>query len=122
MSQARKPIVYLLVNAPILVGGCLAIVALEIAGFANNRNIPRSAIPFANGMLITLPTLFLWIPISLIFSNLILRAVPALRLIAQGYVTRSGHPGFKDSRRQLLRVAVWTAVVSVPLIALGFIL
>ena len=122
MPQRKKPVIYLFVVLPVLVGGGLAIILAEIAGFANYRGISRSAIPDINGMLISLPTFFLWIPLSLIVSNLILFAVPALRHVAEQYVAESKRPGFRDSQRQLFRIAIWMAALCVPLIALGFVL
>lgn len=119
---AKKPVAFLWIILPTLLGGFLAVVTGLIYAYAKLNGIPRSAIPDLNGLLITLPALVLWIPIALILSNLALHAVPVLRQRAEQYASESGHPGFMESQRQLSVAALIAAAVCVPLLILGFML
>ncbi len=83
--------------------------------------MPRSAVPNLNGMLIALPAVFLWIPVSLLLSNAILYVIPPLRRIAEGYASKADLPSFVESQRALLKVAAVFTLISVPLIVLGYI-
>lgn len=117
--QSRKPPIYLLVILPIM--GCgILVVSKIVSYYAATKGIRSSAIPNLTGILITLPVLFLWIPLTLLLSNIVLRVVPPLHRIAEGYVKRSGHPGFWKSQSQLLLLLVVMAIICVPIIIYGF--
>lgn len=118
----RRPPVYLLVILPILAGGGLALVVALTVAFSEIRSVPLSAVPNVNGLLITLPALFLWIPLSLLLGNFVLYVVPSLRRIAECYATRAGRPGLAESQRRLLKIAGMVALICVPLMVLGFTL
>jgi hypothetical protein len=118
----RKPLIYLLVILPILVGGGVSLVIALVAAFSAIRGVPRSAVPNVNGMLIGLPAFFLWIPASLLLGNVVLYAVPPLRRIAESYATRAHQPGFVESQKILLKIAGYFALICIPLIVLGYII
>jgi hypothetical protein len=115
-----KPLVYLAIILPLLAGGGFLVVLGLTRVFAASRGIAPAAIPDRNGMLIALPALFLWIPVALLLGNLLLLATPPLRRIAEGYQEATRTLGFGASQRNLGRFAMATAVVAIPLIALGF--
>jgi hypothetical protein len=118
----RKPLIYLLVILPVLAGGGMVLLLTLIEAYSQVRDVAYSAIPGLNGMLITLPAFFLWIPISLLISNFVLYFMPPLRRIAEEYATRSGHAGFAASQKGLLKLLGIFTLVCLPLILLGFIL
>jgi hypothetical protein len=120
-KRQSKPVVYLFVILPILIGGGLGSVVVNLGTFSRFRNVDMSAIPCMNGLLISLPAFFLWIPASLLISNLIFYFVPSLRRIADNYAVLSGHPGFKESQKKLLKLFWAFSLVCIPLIILGFI-
>jgi hypothetical protein len=115
----QRPRIYLAVILPMLLLGLLPVVALE-ALYAQSAGVPMSAIPSLNGVLIAVPTLILWIPISLLASNLVLYAVPSLRSVASAFAARSAMPPFVENQRRLAIFALVAAVICVPLIAWGF--
>ncbi|MCE9562108.1 MAG: hypothetical protein K8U57_08640 [Planctomycetes bacterium] len=117
-----KPVVYLLVILPTLVLGGLAFVTALILAYTQVRGVPRNAIPNLNGMLIGLPALVLWVPMSLLFSNLVLVLVPQLRQIADEYVSKNVRHGFVESQMALLKVSGVVALICLPLIVSGFVL
>jgi hypothetical protein len=115
-----KPLVYLAIVLPMLVGGGLAVMLGLERVFAMSRGIPLAAIPQRNGMLIALPAFFLWIPLALLLANLVVQAISPMRRVAEQYQRRTGTPDFGESQRELGRFAIGTAVLAIPLIALGF--
>jgi hypothetical protein len=118
----RKPIVYLLVNLPIIAGGGVCLLLTLIEAYSRVKGVAHSAIPRLNALLITLPAFFLWIPIGLLVSNLVLYFISPLRRIAAEYVVRSGHPGFAESQNGILKLLRIVALVCIPLVLLGFML
>ena len=116
----RKPKIYLAVSLPILVFGGLLCVTRLMSYYAVSKGIPLAAVPNATGMLIALPALFVWIPISLLISNIVIELVSPLREIARRYASDSGTPGFVASQFQLFLVLVIVSAVCVPLIVYGF--
>jgi hypothetical protein len=123
MSQSpKKPGIYLLAILPILVGGSIWVVASLTAAFAELTGVPRSSIPDLNYLLISLPALFLWIPVAFLLSNCVLFVVPPLRRVAERYVAKERRPSFRESQRLLGKISLIMALVCVPLIALGFVL
>jgi hypothetical protein len=117
----RKPRVYLAIILPMLLGGGFVVIGGLLHLFATLRGISTNAIPDRNGMLIALPAFLAWGPIALVLSNVVLRVVPPLYRIAEGYRLASPRtPDFGTSQRQLGRIATGMALVTVPLIALGF--
>lgn len=121
MTQPRKrPIIFLFVwLAVFMFGGYLGIISL-MATYTRLKGIPLVAIPNPIGMLIAIPALFLWCPVSLVISNGILFVIPPLRKIAERYTAQSGGPGFYKAQTQLLKLSLGVALVCLPLIALGF--
>ena len=117
----RKPAIYLVIILPILLLGFLLLSKILISAFLMYRILPTPAIPAVNGMLIVLPALILWIPVSLLISNCILFVIPALRKIAENYVEKERSFTFIESQRMLIKIAVIHAAICVPLIILGFI-
>jgi hypothetical protein len=118
----RKPAVYLLVFLPIMVGGGVSLMIALVDAYSCVTGVAKSAVPNLNGLLITLPAFFLWIPTSLLIANFALYCARPLRRIAEAYVERAERPGFEDSQKTLLRVLGVIALVCLPLIALGFAL
>src|ERR1051326_5405054 len=55
----RKPIVYLVVILPIVVGGGLCLVLGLLQAYARLKGVARTGVPDLNGFLITLPAFFL---------------------------------------------------------------
>jgi len=111
----KKPAVYLVVILPILVGGGNLIVAGLQALYMDVT--ARSEVPVLNGILILLPALVLWVPITLLLANCVLYALPR-----DAYSARAEQPGFGGSQRQLGRFSFILAWVCVPLIVLGFVI
>lgn len=103
-------------------GGALCLSVALIEAYSWLAGVPRSAVPNLNGMLITLPAFFLWIPVSLLISNVVLYWVPPLRRIADAYTQRAHRLGFVDSQKALLKALGVFALVCLPLIVLGFAL
>jgi len=101
--------------------GLAPVVALERL-YARTAGVDISAVPSPNGVLIAVPTLILWVPLALIFSNLVLYAVPRLRSTADAYAAANPAlvPSFGASQRRLAKVTVLLAAICVPLIAWGF--
>lgn len=110
-----KLLVARLVGGPFVFGGSLCFLVALLASFARSRGIPLSAVPNLNGMLITVPALFLWMPVGFLLFNTVLRVIPPLRRISEA----SG-PSFAEAQTQLLKALAVGAIVCVPLIALGF--
>ena len=118
--KTRKPLIYLLVNLPILLGGGILFVTKVMSYYAATKGIPLSAIPNTAGLLIALPSVFLWFPLALLISNVVLALVTPLRRVAESYVRKSGRPGFFKSQLQLLLVLAAVSIICVPIIAYGF--
>lgn len=118
----RKPVVFLVVLFPILLIGWLGLIVGALNTFAHVSGVGLSEIPDSNGILLSLSVFFLWIPIALLLSNLILYTVRPLRRIADQYAKRSAHPGFGESQRQLLIATAIAGIICVPLMALSFYL
>ncbi len=121
MSTGKKPTVLLMVGFPLLFAVIFPVAGLILL-YANIAGIPRAAVPQLNGILIGLPTVFLWIPLSMLLANCIIHFVRPLRESAEAYVTEARRPGFLESQRGLAKVALVMAVICVPLIILGFVL
>ena len=117
----KKPAIYLIVILPILLAGGVSIISVLLNAYTRATHIGLSAIPNLNALLIALPAIFLWIPVTLLLSNCVLYAVPPLRRVAESYVSRTMRPGFVESQKQLGRAAFVIAIFCVPLIILGFI-
>jgi len=115
----RRPAIYLVVILPLIAFG-VAVMYLAVNLYARSHNAPIHAVPDVNGILIAVPIFLLWIPVALLLSNLIIRAVPPLHRIAESYVASSNRPGFGASQLQLAKVLLWLAFVCVPLIAVGW--
>ena len=120
--MTRKPTAYLVVLVPMILGGGIGTYLASLWMFSYLRQIPKAEIPALNGFLITLPAFFLWLPIALWLSNLVIFATPPLRKLAEEYVARARKPNFQDSQVALARVIRWTAAICMPLIIAGFVL
>jgi hypothetical protein len=105
---------------PILEVGGTSLVFALLSSYARLKRIPIGAIPQLNASLIAFPAFFLWIPISLLLGNTILFLVPPLRRLAERHTTRSHGPSFRKAQVLLAKLAFFFAIVTVPLIALGF--
>jgi hypothetical protein len=117
--MGRRPRIYLAVILPSLALG--VIVAYLVVGmYAASHDVPIYAVPDLNGILIAVPTLILWIPVALLLANVVIRAVPPLRRVADSYVTSLERPDFGTSQRQLIKVLLWSAFVCVPLVVVGW--
>ena len=116
----KRPLVYLAVILPILVLGGMALVFALLQAFAVVRGVAHSALPNVHGILICLPALLCWIPISLLLSNCVLFAVPRLRRVAERFAAEAQRPDFRHSQRQLLIATGAIGLVCVPLVLLGF--
>jgi hypothetical protein len=121
-GHSSRPRVYLLIMLPILFIGGLGVPIALMAIFARLRGIQLRDVPDFNGLLISLPAFFLWIPVTYLLGNLILYFIPALRRTAESYVEAAGRPGFRDSQVGLLKACAVFALVCIPLIAIGFAL
>lgn len=119
MTQDRKPLIYLAVILPMLLGGGLAILLVLVKTYTTFH---AREVPPVSGLLITLPALALWIPLSLLISNVVLFAVPPLRRVAETYAAQNDRPPFTDSQARLKRLTALFSVLCLPLIALGFYL
>lgn len=117
----RKPAIYLMVILPVLVVGDMILVVGLTNLYSQFKNVSLSDLPNLNGMLISLPAIFLWIPCSLLISNLIIRLTPPLRVVAEKYTAQSNGPSFGESQKRLLKVLYIFAMICVPLILLGFV-
>lgn len=69
--------------------------------YAAAHEIPLGAVPRPNGLLVALPTLFLWMPLALSLANGILNVVPPLRRVAEKHAGEVGQPGYRESQRTL---------------------
>lgn len=121
MTRSKPPI-YLAVFLPVFSSGAFGIVYLLMRVFAHIRDMPLNAVPELNGLLIGIPALFLWIPVSLLVANLILLALPPLRRRAASYAASTDSLSFRGSQLAMLRATFWLGLLCLPLIALGFIL
>jgi hypothetical protein len=118
----KKPTVYLLVILPIFViGGISVVIGLETT-YARMAGVSLSSLPSLNGFLISIPALFLWVPVALLLANCVLFAIPPLRRVAETYAAEARRPGFIESQIELVRFALITALICIPLIILGFTL
>ena len=79
----KKPAILLIVILPTLMLGWLGLVVGAQFAYAHVHGISPSQIPNVNGLLLSLPVVFLWIPLALLVSNLILFVIPPLRRIAE---------------------------------------
>lgn len=118
--SAQKPRVYLVVILPIFVLGGTAVALGLLSLYAKQHGLRTGDVPDANALLIMLPTVFLWIPLALVLSNVVLRSIPPLREIAETYASTAARPGYAASQRQLLKMLAWLAGVCVPLILVGW--
>lgn len=116
----RKPPTYLAIFFPIFVCGGVGVVLLLAWMYSVEAGVGIVQIPLLNGILISIPAVLLWVPISLVATNVVLQLVPDLRRVAEGYAHQTGTPGFVKSQRQLLRFILLVATICVPLILLGF--
>lgn len=120
--NSKKPTIYLLTILPVLIAGAMAIIIGLISAYSKMAGIELNAIPNLNGILISLPAFFLWIPISFIISNLLLYFVPPLRAVAENYAEKTEGSSYKDSQKGLWKITLYMSVICLPLIAMGFVL
>ena len=117
----KKPLLYLPIILLILVGGGISLILALTNLYSWVFQVPVSSVPKLNGLLIGIPALFFWIPVSLILSNAVLFSVPRFRRIADDWSAAAERPGFRESQRQLIRLSMGLAIICLPLIALGFV-
>jgi hypothetical protein len=89
--------------------------------YARQHGVRTDDVPEANALLILLPTFFLWIPLALVLSNVVLKRIRPLRKIAESYASTADRPGYDASQRQLAKVLGWLAAFCVPLILVGWL-
>ena len=116
---AQRPRVYLAVILPLLVAGVVA-PAVLVSVYAASHGLRTHEVPTPNALLIGLPAFVLWIPLALWLANVILKSISPLRRIAETYAAQAARPGYEGSQQQLLRAVVWTGVVCIPLVLLGW--
>jgi hypothetical protein len=117
--SAQRPRVYLAVILPTLaLGGAVAFGLLSL--YARQHGLRTDDVSDAKALLIFLPTFFLWIPLALVLSNVVLKTIRPLRIVAETYASTAARPGYAASQRQLLKVFGWLAVFCVPLILAGW--
>ncbi len=121
-KSKKKPLVYLAIILPILGFGSVSLVCALIVAYSRIKGIPRSGVPNLNGILISLPALVLWVPISLFLTNLVLFCVAPLRRAAERYAIQAERPGFIESQEDLMKLLFVVALICIPLIVLGFVL
>lgn len=119
--SSHKPAIHLAVILPLLVGGNLLLSWLLLSGYAAAREIRIPDIPDAKALMLVLPGLILWIPLSLLIANRILTAIPSLRRVTQRHADATGGPDFKQSQRGLRIVFMIAAAVCLPIIASAFL-
>ena len=100
--KSGKPAIYLLVILPILIVGGVLLPLRLLHYYAASKGIPLAAVQNIPGMLIALPAFFIWVPVGLLISNVVLAAIPPLRKIAVEYSLRAGRPSFLGSQLELL--------------------
>jgi hypothetical protein len=122
LKRGQRPLVYLVVILPILVFGGVSFVCTLILAYSRTKGIPQAAVPKLNGMLISLPALGLWIPISLLLANLVIFCVAPLRRVAERYTAQAERSGFIESQKDLMKLLLVLALICIPLIVLGFVL
>jgi hypothetical protein len=111
----RKSVVYLLVILPTLAGGAVCLLTALVETYSHVTGMPRSSMPRLNGLLMTLPALFLWIPISLLIANIVLYRVPPLRRIAERYAPEASVGKGRDSKKApTLRRGMRAALATAP--------
>jgi hypothetical protein len=118
--EQRKPKVYLAVILPVVVLGGVFCIAQLVSFYAARKGIPVSAIPNTAGLLIAIPAAFLWLPLGLPLSNVIIGVVPPLRRVAQQYSAATASPGFVKAQFQLFMFLLATGCVCIPIILYGF--
>jgi hypothetical protein len=99
-------------------GGAVAFGLLSF--YAKQHGLRAGDVPDAKALLILLPTFFLWIPLALVLSNVVLKSIRPLRKIAEAYASTAARPGYAASQRQLLKALGWLAGFCVPLILVGW--
>jgi hypothetical protein len=120
--MTRKPSIYLLIIIPILFIGYIGIVILLLNLYSRFWDIPFYLISNLNGLLITLPVLFLWIPISLFLGNNVIYRFHPLRQIAEQFILKEGYPSYYQSQVELMKVIKIISIICIPIILLGFVI
>lgn len=117
-----RPVVFLTVLLPLVVGGMLAGGVGLVALLARATGTTLATVPDSAAIVVGLSGMCLAVPLALMTANLVLFAVSPLRRIAEDDVARHGRPDFRASQRALRRMFLAMAAVLVPIIAATFVL
>lgn len=118
----RRPVVFLTVLLPLVLGGMLAGGVGLVALLARATGTTLATVPNIAAIVVGACGLLLAIPVALMAANLVLFTVSPLRRIAEDDVARNGRPDFRASQRALRRMFLRMAAVLVPIIAATFAL
>lgn len=119
--RPRKPVIYLAVLLPLLVGGGIVVPWVLVSAYAAARTLPVSAIADTAALPLAISGLLLWIPACLLLANGIMFAVPPLRRIAERYAASAARADFAQSQRQLLKALLLSVAVCAPVIVAVFV-
>lgn len=117
-----RPVVFLTVLLPLVLGGMLAGSVGLVALLARATGTTLATVPNIAAIVVGTCGLLLAIPAALMAANLVLFVVSPLRRIAEDDVARNGRPDFRASQRALWRMFLMMAAVLVPIIAATFAL
>ena len=117
-----RPVVFLVVLLPLLLGAMWAASVGLVALLARATGTTLATVPNGAAIVVAGCGALLAVPVALMLSNLVLRALPPLRRIAERDVARTGRPDFGASQRALLRLFLVLAAIAVPIIAVAFAL
>lgn len=122
IRSGGRPAVFLLVVLPILWGGMLAAAVGLVALLARATDTTLATVPDGAAIVVACCGALLAVPVALMLSNLVLRALSPLRRIASRDAARHRRPDFAASQRALLRLFLVLAAICAPIIAATFAL
>ncbi len=117
-----RPVVFLMVLLPLVLGSMLAGGVGLVALLARTTGTTLATVSNVAAIVVGTCGLLLAIPVALMAANLVLSAVSPLRRIAEADVARNGRPDFGASQRALLRLFFVLAAICAPVIAATFAL
>jgi hypothetical protein len=117
-----KPLVYLAILLPLLVGGMIGASLALVAAYAHRTGTTLATVTPLPAAALAVCGALLAIPLALLLGNGVLFAVPSLRRIAQADARRTRGPGFAASQRVLSKAFAAIAAVCVPIVIAVFAL
>jgi len=93
-----------------------------VALLARATGATLATVPNGAAIVVACCGALLAVPVALMLSNLVLRALSPLRRIAGRDAARNGRPDFAASQRALLRLFLVLAAICAPIIAATFAL